>query len=176
MSTAWLFLACALLLTGARAAPASGPRRAAEPSAAGASLPLALDLTAVALRAGQPLERALLAAAPAAGGAAARLTSVARLLALGADPVDAWATVADDAALAGVAASARRSAHSGIRLAAAFENLAADLRAQAADAGRARAHRAGVMAAAPLGLCFLPAFVCLAIVPALMGLAATVLR
>ena len=31
--------------------------------------------------------------------------------------------------------------------------------------------RAGVLAAAPLGLCFLPSFVCLGIVPIVVGIA-----
>lgn len=145
-------------------------RRGVDPA-----LPLTLDLLAVALRAGQPVERAVLAAAPAAGGRAEELTRVGRLLQLGADPADAWATVADDPGLAAVAAVGRRSAHSGVRLADGIEALATDLRAQARQRGLARAHRAGVLAAAPLGLCFLPAFVCLGIVPALIGLAGRLL-
>jgi pilus assembly protein TadC len=35
----------------------------------------------------------------------------------------------------------------------------------------AAAERAGVLIAGPLGLCFLPAFVCLGIVPVVVGLA-----
>lgn len=175
MTLAWLCLAFAVVLTGG-ASPETEPVGGSSGPPAAPNLPLALDLAAAALRAGQPVERALLAAAPAAGGAASGLVTVARLLALGADPADAWAAVSDHAALAGVAAAARRSAHSGIRIAAAFEGLAVELRARAGDTGRVRAHRAGVLAAAPLGLCFLPAFVCLGIVPALVGLAATVLH
>lgn len=175
MTVTWLLVAFAVMLAGGPLPRGDQQRRSAAHGAP-ANLPLALDLTAVALRAGQPLERALLAAAPTAGPAGHGLITVARLLTLGADPADAWAAVCDDAALAGTAAAARRSAHSGIRIAAAFENLAVELRSQAADTGRSRAHRAGVLAAAPLGLCFLPAFVCLAIIPALIGLAATALN
>jgi Flp pilus assembly protein TadB len=175
MSAVWLFVALALAVAGRPARVDVGDRTNARPPGP-SNLPLVLDLIAVALRAGQPLDRALLAAAPAGGASSRPLVTVARLLTLGADPADAWTAVSDDAALAPVATAARRSAHSGIRVAAAFENLAADLRARAAEAGRSRAHRAGVLAAAPLGLCFLPAFVALAIVPALVGLAATVLH
>lgn len=139
------------------------------------AVPLALDLLAVALRAGQPVERAVLAAAPAAGGRSAALIRVGRLLQLGADPADAWASVADDPALAPVAAVAQRSADSGVRLANGLEALAGDLRGQARRQGLARAQRAGVLAAAPLGLCFLPAFVCLGIAPALVGLSGRLL-
>ena len=39
------------------------------------------------------------------------------------------------------------------------------VRAALTDAAEARAQRAGVLIAAPLGLCFLPAFVLVGIVP-----------
>jgi Flp pilus assembly protein TadB len=139
----------------------------------GPELPLALDLIAVALRAGRPLDAALLLAAPAAGPLADRFAKVGGLLRLGADPADAWSAVAGDEVLGPVAAAARRSSASGVRLAAAFEALAADVRARMRAAGEARAHKVGVLAAAPLGLCFLPSFVCLGIVPAVIGLART---
>lgn len=136
------------------------------------ALALALDLVAVALRGGQPLSCALVVAAPAADPArAAELAQVAGLLRLGADPVEAWRTVADDDVLAPVAQAARRSAASGIRLARGMEQVAADVRAQSRAAAEARAHRAGVLAMAPLGLCFLPAFVCLGVVPVVVGIA-----
>lgn len=159
------------VVAGLRWLRARPPRGRPEPT-----LPLTLDLIAVALRSGQPLDRAVLAAAPAAGTLAAELTRVARLLQLGADPADAWAPLARHPALEPVAALARRSAASGIRLASGFDTLATELRAQERERGSARAHRAGVLAAAPLGLCFLPAFVCLGIVPALIGLATHLLR
>lgn len=140
------------------------------------ALPFVLDLTAAALQAGQPVASALLLAAPAAGErSAAALTRVGRLLALGADPGEAWQIVSDEPALDEVAAAARRSATSGARLAAAFTQTATDLRAAAHSAAQARAHRAGALAAAPLGLCFLPAFVCLAIVPVVVGIASAAL-
>jgi pilus assembly protein TadC len=168
------------LLAAALAAPAGVAgvrhlRRRPGRGRAEPAVPLALDLLAVALQAGQPVERAVLAAAPAAGALADELTRVGRLLQLGADPADAWSSVAADPALGPVAAVAVRSAHSGVRLAVGVEALAADLRARARQRGLARAHRAGVLAAAPLGLCFLPAFVCLGIVPALIGLAGRLL-
>ncbi len=43
------------------------------------------------------------------------------------------------------------------------------------DAAEARAQRAGVLIAAPLGLCFLPAFLVLGVVPVVIGLAGEVL-
>jgi pilus assembly protein TadC len=141
-----------------------------------AELALTLDLVAVALRAGQPLDRALVLAAPAdESGCADVLTRVGGLLRLGAEPVDAWAVAASDPSLRAVAAAGVRSAASGVRLAAEFEQVAADVRAQLHAAAQAGAARAGVLIAAPLGLCFLPAFVCLGIVPTVVGVAGSVL-
>ena len=48
-------------------------------------------------------------------------------------------------------------------------------RRRAHDDAHARAERAGVLVSGPLGLCFLPAFVCLGIVPVVIGLAGTTL-
>jgi Flp pilus assembly protein TadB len=140
------------------------------------ALPLALDLIAAAVRAGQPVSAALLLAAPVADErCGAALVRVARLLALGADPAEAWASLAQDPLLRDLARAARRSATSGIRLAAAFEQTAVDLRAARRATAQARASRAGAFATVPLGLCFLPAFVCLAIVPVVVGIAGTAL-
>jgi pilus assembly protein TadC len=139
-------------------------------------LALLLDLVAVALRAGQPLDRALvLAAGVDERGCGAAIVRVGRLLRLGAAPAEAWAVVTDDPALAAVAAAGVRSAASGMRLAAEFEQVAADMRAQLQSAASARAAKAGVLVAAPLGLCFLPSFVCLGIVPTVVGVAGSVL-
>ncbi|MFE3028477.1 type II secretion system F family protein, partial [Nocardia tengchongensis] len=48
-------------------------------------------------------------------------------------------------------------------------------RGELEDAAAARAERAGVLIGGPLGLCFLPAFLCLGIVPVVLGLAGRVL-
>jgi Flp pilus assembly protein TadB len=136
------------------------------------ALALTLDLLSAALRSGQPVAAALMLAAPAAGQSRqATLTQVAGLLRLGADPAEAWRGLADDVVLGPVAQAACRSASSGIRLAHGFEQVAADVRAQVRATAEARAHRAGVLAMAPLGLCFLPAFVCLGVVPVVVGIA-----
>jgi pilus assembly protein TadC len=70
---------------------------------------------------------------------------------------------------------ARRSAASGSALAEGVSDLATQLRDDAADGARAAAERASVLIAGPLGLCYLPAFVCLGIVPVVAGLAGDVL-
>ncbi|MCV7088745.1 type II secretion system F family protein, partial [Mycobacterium interjectum] len=71
---------------------------------------------------------------------------------------------------------ARRSASSGSALARGVAELADQSRQDAAHAATAAAERAGVLIAGPLGLCFLPAFVCLGIVPVVAGLAGDVLQ
>lgn len=53
----------------------------------------------------------------------------------------------------------------------AIDELAAGLRALAIDRAEIRAQRAGVLITGPLGLCFLPAFFCLGVVPVVIGLA-----
>ena len=154
-------------------------RRLADRPARGrpdASLALALDLAAVGLRSGQTVASALVLSAPTlTGPVASEWRRVAGLLALGADPEQAWASMSGDRVLAPVAVTARRSADSGARLARAFSQLAVETRAAAQAAAVTRANRAGVFAMAPLGLCFLPAFVCLGIVPTVAGIAGDVL-
>lgn len=140
-----------------------------------AELPLVLDLLAVCLRAGTPLVAALETVAELPGPFSADLRVVSGLQRLGSGPAAAWAELASDPDLAPVARAVSRSAESGSRLAAAFERLATDRRTALAAAGQARARRAGVIAMAPLGLCFLPAFVSLGIVPIVLSLATTVL-
>jgi pilus assembly protein TadC len=138
-------------------------------------VPLVLDLLAAALHSGQPVAAAVAVVAPVAGDDhGERLRLVAGLLRFGADPAVAWASLSDSV-LAPVAGAAVRSAESGLRLARGFELLAAELRDEARAAALARAHRAGVWAMAPLGLCFLPAFACLGVLPVIVGIAYGVL-
>jgi pilus assembly protein TadC len=137
-----------------------------------AQLPIALDLLAVCLRAGSPLVVALdVVSAALIGPLAADLAGVAGLQRLGASVAAAWSRYEDDPVLGSVVRSVHRSARSGSALASAFERLAAERRAAADAAGEVRARRAGVLATAPLGLCFLPAFVCLGIVPLVLSIA-----
>ena len=147
-------------------------QRRPTPQAPDPALPLVLDLIAAALRSGRPLADALdLAADAARADVAGGLRRVAGLWRLGADAGQAWSVVAPGGPLAVVAPVAIRSAQSGIKIAAAFERLAAELRAERAARQAARAHRAGVLAMGPLAACFLPSFVCLGVVPVIVGIA-----
>ncbi|GAA4805975.1 hypothetical protein GCM10023353_06260 [Tomitella cavernea] len=105
----------------------------------------------------------------------AALRRVADLLALGGDPSGAWEVLAAEPGLEPMARLARRSADSGSSLASEAGRLAEAFRARAADAAVASAEKAGVAIAGPLGVCFLPAFVCLGIAPVIVGLAGGIL-
>lgn len=162
-----------------RARPASGPGQPPDPLAVASSL----DVLAVCLAAGMAVSSAAAAVAPSAPPTlAAVLRRAADLLALGADPVVAWSFPPElppgqgDAELDALLRLARRSASSGAALAGGVAELADQCRADAAHAAAAAAERAGVLIAGPLGLCFLPAFVCLGVVPVVAGLAGEVLQ
>ncbi|NEA86457.1 hypothetical protein G3I53_10480, partial [Streptomyces sp. SID14436] len=60
-------------------------------------------------------------------------------------------------------------------MAAPVARIAAGTRAEWARAGTARARRAAVLVTAPVGLCFLPAFVAVGVLPVVIGLAGGVL-
>ncbi len=133
------------------------------------------DLLAACLRAGMPVADALSALAdtmPTSAAAALRRTG--ELIALGAGPEEAWHPALQCAATAPLARAARRTARSGSALAGAAADLAARARAEVAESAQERAQRAGVLITLPLGLCFLPAFLVLGVVPVVIGLANTV--
>ncbi|WP_216917106.1 type II secretion system F family protein [Nocardia noduli] len=141
------------------------------------------DLLAACLRAGMPMAGAAAAVAPGAPEVLREaLVRSSGLLELGADATTAWERAVRDASgrpgaeeVEALARMARRSARSGSSLATAIGELAEQRRGAAADVAAARAERAGVLIAGPLGLCFLPAFLCLGIIPVVVGLAAHVL-
>lgn len=135
-----------------------------------------LDLLAASLRCGLPVGAALRAVAGALPGAEGGvLGRVAELLALGAEPATAWRPALAHPSIAGLASAAIRTARSGAAMAAAAEELAGGLRAAAHDRAEAKAQRAGVLITGPLGLCFLPAFFCLGVLPVVIGLAGQLL-
>ena len=100
---------------------------------------------------------------------------VGRLLCLGSDPVTAWSGLDSVPGMQQVSAAGRRCAHSGARLASALADAATEIRLQHRARSVARAERTGVWALLPLGCCFLPAFVCLGVLPVMLGVAGQVL-
>ncbi len=151
-------------------------RSAAAPAAddGGATdLPVACDLLAVCLAAGLPVGGALAAVASALPGTTgAALAGVAGRLRLGAAPHAAWAGT--PAPLAGLGRVLVRAGESGAAAVPALRVLAAEARQAARGDVEAAVRRAGVWVLAPLGACFLPAFVCLGIAPMVIGIAGQV--
>jgi len=153
-------------------ARAAGDRQAAQ-GALVRELPIACDLLGVCLTAGVPVAGALAAvgeATPAPLGP--ELRGVAALYRMGADPRQAWAGVPSE--LAGLGRVLVRAGESGSTVAPALRTLASDSRAAGRAATEAAVRRAGVWVLAPLGLCFLPAFLCLGVVPLILGIAGDV--
>jgi Flp pilus assembly protein TadB len=162
--------------------PATGPQHSGRPARRRsrddpADVAAAWEQLAVCLEAGLPVAAAVAAAAATlpglTGGALGR---VAGLLELGADPTQAWNSVEDVPNVATFARAAGRSAGTGAALARAARTEGSRVRADLADGAEARAQRAGVLVAGPLGLCFLPAFLVLGVVPVVVGLATEVLQ
>ncbi len=71
--------------------------------------------------------------------------------------------------IAAFARALHRTEESGARLAVTLGRLADQTRARQQERALAAARRAGVSAVAPLGLCFLPAFIALGVVPVVIG-------
>ncbi|MEW1848200.1 type II secretion system F family protein [Nonomuraea angiospora] len=141
-----------------------------------ADLPFAADLMSACLLAGRPVSDATEIAANAIGGPLGqRLKWVSTQLRLGADPDPTWATLAKDPTTAQLSRAMSRAAQSGAPVADVLTRLADDAREAARADSVASARSVGVKAVAPLGLCFLPAFVLLGIIPVIAGLASTII-
>lgn len=135
-----------------------------------ADLPMAVDLLAACLRAGRPPDEALVVVAPAVGGPLGELLDqVEHRLRLGADPVEAWRQLADEPACTGFARAVQRALTSGAALAQTLEHVAADVRQERRWSADERARAVETRSVVPLGLCFLPAFVLIGIVPTVAG-------
>jgi pilus assembly protein TadC len=133
-------------------------------------LPVACDLLAVCLDAGMPPATVLAAVAEAIPDPlGAVLARVAGLYRLGAEPARAWADV--PAELRGLARVFVRAGDTGSAIGPALRTLGADGRAEGRARTDAAVQRAGVWVLLPLGACFLPAFVCLGVVPLVLGIA-----
>ncbi len=177
---AWVFLGGVL---GLIAAPVAGlvcwrligrqppawvirERREAE-----AQLPHFVGLIAGAVEAGAPPDRAVAAACEAMPGALARrLRPVLDKVSAGIDPAVAWRDLDGDLTLAPVGRAMTRAATSGTSLVTVIERLADELSRDAHGRAEEQAKQVGVKASVPLGLCLLPAFVLIAIVPIVGGL------
>jgi hypothetical protein len=152
-----------------------------------AQVPPLADLFAAGLAAGLQPAHAAVTVAQAFGGShkkthmdrstlsgidllACRFHDAATAVLAGADPQAAWSALALDEATAPLATAVIRADRTGAPAAATVGRAARQLREAAADALSAEVRTVGVRATAPLTLCFLPAFVCLGVVPTALGL------
>ncbi|KDN77829.1 type II secretion system F family protein [Streptomyces olindensis] len=139
-------------------------------------LPLAADLLAACIAAGAGPVIAAQAVGEALGGPVGdALARGAAEVRLGGEPAAAWRRLAAVPDAGGLARLLERADVSGLPAAAPVARLAAQARADWGRAATARARRAGVMVSAPVGLCFLPAFIAVGVLPVVIGLAGGVL-
>jgi len=134
-------------------------------------LPHVVALFAAALRSGAASGDAIDQVCRALPGPAAdRLAGVAARLSLGLDPAHVWSTLADAPPLVALGRTMARAHTTGAPVVAAVERLADELARSGRAESEERARAVGVQAAVPLGLCLLPAFVLIGIVPLVVAL------
>ncbi|WP_253873367.1 type II secretion system F family protein [Promicromonospora umidemergens] len=135
----------------------------------GVDIQVVLELVAAAVRSGAGVPRALEATAAAVGGPdGAVLTRVAHALVLGAAWERAWADT--PAALEPMVRALRGAWLDGAAPGEALRAAGEEVRHERRGAARTAAARLGVRLVLPLGMCYLPAFVLVGLVPVLLAL------
>ena len=146
--------------------PATRRRR----EALSVGLPPVVDLLASCLVAGQAPTAAVDEVAGAVEGPLSEeLAAVSARLRLGVDPATVWRDLAGHPQLGPWGRCMLRATDSGASVAEAMTRLADDLRRDARATVEAQARAVGVRSALPLGICLLPAFVLLGVVPLVAG-------
>ncbi|CAM3163816.1 type II secretion system F family protein [Nocardioides dubius] len=167
-------LAVAVWVIAGRVEPAA-ERRAREQRAR--QLPDVVTLLGLALRSGAPVALALEQVRMARPGPAADALAEAGLaLQRGVSPERAWAPLLADPAMARLARGLIRSAESGAPVAEVVARIGQELALERRMAVADRARAVGVRAALPLGVCLLPAFLLIGIVPLVAASLATLPR
>ncbi|WP_437113319.1 type II secretion system F family protein [Streptomyces venezuelae] len=156
----------------ARQKHASFPARSDDTQEAARQLPLAADLLAACIASGaSPLTAAHAVGESLQGPIGVRLSRGAAEVRLGGEPADAWRHLSAIPGAAPLARLLERAGDSGAPTADPVARLAADARADRARTATAGARKAAVLMTAPVGLCFLPAFVAVGVLPVVIGLA-----
>ena len=187
-------LAAAVLVAGGGTAPrpGAGPppprwgrvrsrltRRASRRREPSVDVPLVLDLVAAAVAAGLPPGRALEAAVDALAGTGAEETALRRVavqLSWGSSPEEAWRDLTGESERWDELAEALLlSTRTGAPAASLLASAAASARAARRWEAEAAAARLSALLVLPLGLCTLPAFLLLGVVPVVLTLAGEVL-
>lgn len=152
--------------------PAGGTAEEIDAAEAARQLPLAADLLAACIAAGAgPVIAAQAVGEALAGPVGERLARGAAEVRLGGEPAEAWRRLASIPGAGPLARLLERSDESGVPAAGPVARLAADTRADWGRTATERARRAAVMVTAPVGLCFLPAFIAIGVLPVVIGLA-----
>ncbi|MFF3496002.1 type II secretion system F family protein [Streptomyces sp. NPDC002795] len=156
---------------GARAGMGVGARGVAV-----RQLPLACDLLASCLAAGAGPVEAARAVGEALGGPVGRgLERGAAQVRLGGELGVAWRELSAVPGADGLVRLLERAGESGAPAAAPVARFAAECRAERGRRATTVARRAAVAITAPVGLCFLPAFLVVGVVPVVIGLGGGVL-
>lgn len=138
-------------------------------------LPGLVMLLSAALRAGADPGSAVRSVARALPGPGADvLHGAGRELELGRHPAEVWQSLARHQELTPLARALTRATESGISISDTVTALAGELAERSRAEAEDRARRVGVRAAVPLGVCLLPAFLLLGIVPTVVSLAAAI--
>jgi Flp pilus assembly protein TadB len=134
-------------------------------------LPGLVQLLAAALETGCGVAEALRLVCDACPGPASdALATVPPRLELGLPPVVAWRPVLQDAELAPLGRALVRASRSGASVSHEVVRLADELGRRSRAEVEERARGVGVKAAVPLGLCLLPSFVLIGVVPLVVSL------
>ncbi|WP_343308297.1 type II secretion system F family protein [Streptomyces sp. SID5770] len=140
-------------------------------------LPLAADLLAACVASGASPGEAVEAVGRSLGGPLGeRLARTAAELRLGGEPAEVWRRFGAIPGAMGLARCLERAGSSGAPSAEAVARHATALRAARARTAAAGARRAQVLISAPVGLCFLPAFLAVGVAPVVIGLATGLLK
>lgn len=139
------------------------------------TLPHLVDLLASTLHAGsEPVAGLARVCAALPGPAADRFAPVVEHARWGASAAEAWGSVAHDDQLAPLARAMVRSQASGASVVQVVERLADELEREGLARAEDAARKVGVAAAVPLGVCLLPAFLLLGVVPTVASLLGSV--
>ncbi len=151
-----------------RTEPADARRRR---RSAERDLPGLVQLLAAALETGCDVAEALrLVCGACPGPAAEALSAVPPRLELGLPPELAWRPVLDDTQLAPLGRALVRASRSGASVSHEVVRLSEELADRSRATVEERARGVGVKAAVPLGLCLLPSFVLIGVVPLVVSL------
>ncbi|MEU6866315.1 type II secretion system F family protein [Streptomyces sp. NPDC046876] len=148
----------------------------ADPREAERQLPFAADLLAACLAAGAgPVEAAEVVGESLGGPVGERLALAGAELRLGGEPGAALGRLAQIPGARPLAECLERAARTGAPAAEPVARLATALREERVREAGARAQRAAVLVTAPVGLCFLPAFLAVGVAPVVIGMASGLL-